>query len=167
MGQQLGSLYFRSVRHEAHPNSLSPPLCCTLAAPKLWQILSEAPSFTVLFGADRIKVGRWEAGEGGETAKRLNRWLFEPQKRKMWGIKLKNKLFKWYWNKVEIKSQPNIWMEMQYNIFKKQTYVTLLQYLCEVCYHSETYPTQATIHTRPSKTMAAKIPMGIELIKTA
>lgn len=53
---------------------------CVLAAPKGWQIRYPAPSFTVLFGADRIRLGCGEGRRGGtdrQTAKRGNTWLLE------------------------------------------------------------------------------------------
>lgn len=80
-GSAVGEFLFQETESWG---SLFPPLCRMLAAPKLWQIPSQAQSFTDLFGADRIKFGWRGAGERGEMAEWVNRKLLESKTRDGW-----------------------------------------------------------------------------------
>lgn len=65
MGQQLRSLSLK--RTETWSTSkFSLSLCSVPPARKQWQIRYRAPSFTVLFDADRLGLSRGKAGRGDE-----------------------------------------------------------------------------------------------------
>lgn len=87
MGQQLKSLSLKRTETWSTPKfSLS--LCRVPPARKQWQIRYRAPSFTVLFDADRLGLSR---GRRGEEGRWVNGWLLKPKTEKDGGVKRKIK----------------------------------------------------------------------------